>query len=96
MPSAAAGSRVTREVRQLLDSLDGGGHRGGRHGVIGPGPTVTITDPGVSKDLSDVVEERVPGSQQVILDRDLQLVVNSLRVSGAEAVSVGVCVSGRT
>ena len=34
-------------------------------------------------------KQRVPGSQQVILDRDLQLVVNSLWVSGAEAVSVG-------
>ena len=57
--------------------------------MIGPGLTVTITDPGVSKDLSDVSKQRVPGSQQVILDRDLQLVVNSLWVSGAEAVSVG-------
>ena len=34
-------------------------------------------------------KERVEGSRQVILDRDLQLVVNSLWVSGAEAVSVG-------
>ena len=57
--------------------------------MIGPGLTVTITDPGVSKDLSDVSKERVKGSRQVILDRDLQLVVNSLWVSGAEAVSVG-------
>jgi uncharacterized protein YlxW (UPF0749 family) len=43
----------------------------------------------MSKDLSDVSKERVTGSQQVILDRDLQLVVNSLWVSGAEAISVG-------
>ena len=43
----------------------------------------------MSKDLSDVSKERVAGSQQVILDRDLQLVVNSLWVSGAEAISVG-------
>ena len=34
-------------------------------------------------------KQRVEGSRQVILDRDLQLVVNSLWVSGAEAVSVG-------
>ena len=34
-------------------------------------------------------KERVEGSRQVILDRDLQLVVNSLWVSGAEAISVG-------
>jgi len=57
--------------------------------VIGPGLTITVTDPGMSKDLSDVSKERVAGSQQVILDRDLQLVVNSLWVSGAEAISVG-------
>ena len=31
----------------------------------------------------------MPGSRQVILDRDLQLVVNSLWASGAEAISVG-------
>ena len=57
--------------------------------MTGPGLTVTVTDPGVSKDLSDVSKERVEGSRQVILDRDLQLVVNSLWVSGAEAISVG-------
>ena len=43
----------------------------------------------MSEDLSDVSKQRVPGIQQVILDRDLQLVVNSLWVSGAEAISVG-------
>ena len=57
--------------------------------VIGPGLEITVTDPGMTEDLSDVSKERVPGSQQVILDRDLQQVVNSLWVSGAEAVSVG-------
>ena len=57
--------------------------------VIGPGLEITVTDPGMTLDLSDVSKERVPGSQQVILDRDLQQVVNSLWVSGAEAVSVG-------
>jgi uncharacterized protein YlxW (UPF0749 family) len=31
----------------------------------------------------------VSGSRQIILDRDLQLVVNSLWASGAEAISVG-------
>ena len=34
-------------------------------------------------------KQRVAGSPQVILDRDLQLVVNSLWVSGAEAIAVG-------
>src|SRR5205085_1273727 len=32
---------------------------------------------------------RVPGRPQVILDRDLQLVINSLWASGAEAIAVG-------
>jgi uncharacterized protein YlxW (UPF0749 family) len=57
--------------------------------VIGPGLSVIITDPGVAGDLTDVSKQRVEGSRQVILDRDLQLVVNSLWVSGAEAIAVG-------
>jgi uncharacterized protein YlxW (UPF0749 family) len=48
-----------------------------------------VTDPGVGPNLSDVSKQRVAGSQQIILDRDLQLVVNSLWASGAEAISVG-------
>ena len=75
--------------RQLLGSLDGANFSAAATAVTGPGLTVTITDPGVSKDLSDVSKERVEGSRQVILDRDLQLVVNSLWVSDAEAISVG-------
>ncbi len=51
--------------------------------------TVAVTDPGLSKDLSDVSKQPRCGGQQIILDRDLQLVVNSLWASGAEAVSVG-------
>jgi uncharacterized protein YlxW (UPF0749 family) len=57
--------------------------------VTGPGLSVTVTDPGVGPNLSDVSKQRLPGSQQIILDRDLQLVVNSLWASGAEAISVG-------
>ena len=75
--------------RQLLGSIDGANFSAATTAVTGPGLTVTVTDPGVSKDLSDVSKERVEGSRQVILDRDLQLVVNSLWVSGAEAISVG-------
>lgn len=56
--------------------------------VIGPGLTVVVTDPGVGHNLSDVSKQRVSGSQQIILDRDLQLVVNSLWASGAEAISI--------
>jgi uncharacterized protein YlxW (UPF0749 family) len=75
--------------QQLLGGLDVANFAAAATPVIGPGLTITVTDPGMSKDLSDVSKERVAGSQQVILDRDLQLVVNSLWVSGAEAVSVG-------
>ncbi|MCV7158357.1 DUF881 domain-containing protein [Mycolicibacterium brisbanense] len=75
--------------QQLLGNLDTANIAAAATPMIGPGLTVTVTDPGMSKDLSDVSKQRVAGSQQVILDRDLQLVVNSLWVSGAEAISVG-------
>ncbi|BBX25473.1 DUF881 domain-containing protein [Mycolicibacterium alvei] len=73
----------------LLGSLDTANIEAAAIPLIGPGLTVTVTDPGLSKDLSDVSKQRVAGGQQIILDRDLQLVVNSLWASGAEAVSVG-------
>jgi uncharacterized protein YlxW (UPF0749 family) len=73
----------------LLGRLDESNLAAAATPVIGPGLQITVTDPGMSTDLSDVSKERVPGSQQVILDRDLQQVVNSLWVSGAEAISVG-------
>lgn len=75
--------------QRLLGLLDEANIAAAATPMIGPGLTVTVTDPGVSKDLSDVSKQRVAGSRQVILDRDLQLVVNSLWDSGAEAVSVG-------
>ncbi|MGV9799536.1 DUF881 domain-containing protein [Mycobacterium sp. NPDC003449] len=74
--------------QQLLGDLDTAGIEAAAKPMIGPGLTVTVTDPGMSRDLSDVSKQRVAGSQQVILDRDLQLVVNSLWGSGAEAISV--------
>jgi uncharacterized protein YlxW (UPF0749 family) len=75
--------------RQLLGDLDQANFAAAATPVIGPGLTVTVTDPGVTRDLTDVSKQRVEGSRQVILDRDLQLVVNSLWLSGAEAISVG-------
>lgn len=75
--------------QQLLGRLDESNLDAAATPVIGPGLEITVTDPGMSRDLTDVSKERVPGSQQVILDRDLQLVVNSLWGSGAEAISVG-------
>jgi uncharacterized protein YlxW (UPF0749 family) len=69
--------------------LDQLGFSGAATKLTGPGLTVTLTDPGVSPNLSDVSKERIPGSRQVVLDRDLQLVVNSLWASGAEAIALG-------
>ena len=75
--------------RRLLASLDRLSLAAASTQVTGPGLSVTVTDPGVGPNLSDVSKQRVAGSQQIILDRDLQLVVNSLWASGAEAISVG-------
>ena len=77
------------EGQRLLQQLDRLGFAGAVTKVTGPGITVTLTDPGASPDLSDVSKERIPGSRQAVLDRDLQLVVNSLWASGAEAIAVG-------
>jgi len=81
--------RDDAEGRQLLGALDSLSLAGATTAMIGPGLTVTVTDPGVSRDLTDVSKQRVAGSRQIILDRDLQLVVNSLWAAGAEAVAVG-------
>jgi uncharacterized protein YlxW (UPF0749 family) len=77
------------EGQRLLQQLDQLGFAGAVTKATGPGLTVTLTDPGGSPDLSDVSKERIPGSRQAVLDRDLQLVVNSLWASGAEAIAVG-------
>jgi uncharacterized protein YlxW (UPF0749 family) len=77
------------EGQRLLSHLDELSLAAASAAVTGPGLDVTVTDPGVSPNLSDVSKQRVNGSRQIILDRDLQLVVNSLWASGAEAISVG-------
>lgn len=77
------------EGQRLLAGLDKLSLEGAGNPVTGPGLLVTVTDPGVGRNLSDASKQRVSGSQQIILDRDLQLVVNSLWASGAEAISVG-------
>lgn len=77
------------EGRRLLRRLDALSLAAASTAIIGPGLKVTVTDPGASPNLSDVSKQRVSGSQQIILDRDLQLLVNSLWASGAEAISVG-------
>ncbi len=75
--------------QRLLNRLDALSLAAASTAVIGPGLTVTVTDPGAGPNLSDVSKQRVNGSRQIILDRDLQLVVNSLWASGAEAIAVG-------
>jgi uncharacterized protein YlxW (UPF0749 family) len=77
------------EGQRLLARIDALSLAAASGPVTGPGLTVVVTDPGVSPNLSDVSKQRVNGSRQIILDRDLQLVVNSLWASGAEAISVG-------
>jgi uncharacterized protein YlxW (UPF0749 family) len=75
--------------RRLLASLDAAESVASATPVHGPGLTIVITEPQSVPDLTDVSKQQPEGRRQVILDRDLQLVVNSLWASGAEAVSVG-------
>ncbi len=75
--------------RRLLADLDAAEFAAAATAVAGPGLLVTVTEPDAAPDLSDASKQRVAGSRQVILDRDLQLAVNSLWVGGAEAISVG-------
>jgi uncharacterized protein YlxW (UPF0749 family) len=77
------------EGRRLLANLDRLSLAAASTPVTGPGLSVKVTDPGLGPNLSDVSKQRVAGSRQIILDRDLQLVVNSLWASGAEAIAVG-------
>jgi uncharacterized protein YlxW (UPF0749 family) len=74
--------------RRILASLDRLSLAAASSPVTGPGLSVTVTEPSVVPNLSDVSKQRVAGGQQIILDRDLQMVVNSLWASGAEAISV--------
>ena len=77
------------EGQRLLGRLDVLSLAAASTPVIGQGLSVTVTDPGAGPNLSDVSKQRVGGSRQIILDRDLQLVVNSLWASGAEAIALG-------
>lgn len=77
------------EGQRLLNRLDALSLAAASTAIVGPGLKVTVTDPGAGPNLSDASKQRLNGSRQIILDRDLQLVVNSLWASGAEAISVG-------
>lgn len=81
----AAGS----QGRALLAGLDDIDLSAAATAVRGPGLAIAVSDPGPGPDLTDASKQRVPGTGQVILDRDLQLIVNALWAGGAEAISVG-------
>lgn len=83
---AASAAALAVEVRQGQSALGGGGPMqtladleadNALTEVVGPGLRVTLTDP-----------DAITGDG-VILDRDVQLMVNGLWASGAEAVSIG-------
>lgn len=75
--------------RRLLAGLDDVSLSAATTAVHGPGLAIIVTEPASGPDLTDVTKQRVPGTRQVILDRDLQLVVNALWAGDAEAVAVG-------
>lgn len=75
--------------RRLLAELDEISLSAATTAVRGPGLAIVVSEPGPGPDLTDASQQRLPGARQVILDRDLQLVVNALWAGGAEAISVG-------
>ena len=75
--------------RALLAELDAMSLAAATTAERGPGLAITATEPQQGPDLTDSSRQRLPGTRQVILDRDLQLVVNALWAGGAEAVAVG-------
>lgn len=74
--------------RILLGRLDALNLSAATTAVTGPGLLVTLTEPAAGADLSDVSTQRLPGTRQIVLDRDLQACVNALWAAGAEAVGV--------
>lgn len=79
--AAVAGDRGLLEQLAVLELA------AGAVPARGPGLVVTLTEPVDPPELSG--GSRVGGGRATILDRDLQLVVNSLFAVGAEAVAVG-------
>ncbi len=81
--------RTDGEGESVLDELSALETAAGATPVIGPGIVVTVAEPPSPVDLSDVSGSVRGSSDAAVLDRDLQVLVNSLWVSGAEAVTVG-------
>ncbi|MDJ0394130.1 DUF881 domain-containing protein [Rhodococcus sp. G-MC3] len=79
--SDAEGSVVLESLRRVEFAA-------GVQPVSGTGIVVTVAEPPARTDLSDASMPRRSSSEAVVLDRDLQVLVNSLWVSGAEAIAV--------
>ncbi|OLT32463.1 hypothetical protein BJF84_25280 [Rhodococcus sp. CUA-806] len=77
----AAGESVLTELSALEIAA-------GAATASGPGIVVTVAEPPTPVNLSDVSSPVRGSSEAAVLDRDLQVLVNSLWVSGAEAVTV--------
>lgn len=73
--------------RAVLEALRGAELLAGSVATQGPGLVVVLGEPTTGPDLSG--SGRVDGARSTILDRDMQLVVNSLFAAGAEAISIG-------
>lgn len=84
----ASALRDDGEGSTVLIDLRAAESAAGAEAVHGPGITVTVSEPPQRTDLSDVSVPSRGSSSAVVLDRDLHAVVNSLWVSGAEAVVV--------
>ncbi|MGL4306573.1 MAG: DUF881 domain-containing protein [Mycobacteriaceae bacterium] len=83
--SALAGNVTGRKILARLNSLEAAA---AASAVQGDGITVTLADPAVKSDLSDGTKNKVGATPFAILDRDIQLVVNAMWASGAEAVAI--------
>ncbi|WP_072801722.1 DUF881 domain-containing protein [Rhodococcoides yunnanense] len=81
LASSDAGGSVLTDLRSLEVAA-------GATSASGPGITVVVSEPASPASLSDA-SRRTRGSAAAVIDRDLQVVVNSLWVSGAEAIAVG-------
>ncbi|OAK51346.1 DUF881 domain-containing protein [Rhodococcus sp. Eu-32] len=73
----------------VLGSLQSVADAAGTTPVTGPGISVVVSEPPAAATLSDASTRPRGSSAATVLDRDLQVVVNSLWASGAEAVAVG-------
>ncbi|MET4050196.1 MULTISPECIES: DUF881 domain-containing protein [unclassified Rhodococcus (in: high G+C Gram-positive bacteria)] len=77
-----------KDGASILNSLRNIESAAGAETSSGAGIAVVVTEPPASANLSDVSQKKRGSSAATVLDRDLQVVVNSLWASGAEAIAV--------